>query len=161
MTSKSLSDKPIGVIGAGNFGSAIANIIAVNRRVLLYARDEKVVETILSKGVNRGHKMMKNVVPTNDLAEIAAECEVLFPIVPSTRFRSMMKDLSPYLHPYHILIHGTKGFDIKLPKGTSIEAAKVLNRSQVKTMSEVIREESVVVRVGCLAGPNLSKELAL
>jgi glycerol-3-phosphate dehydrogenase (NAD(P)+) len=27
-------------------------------------------------------------------------------------------------------------------------------------MSEVIREESVVVRVGCLAGPNLARELA-
>lgn len=160
MTSKSLSDKPIGVIGAGNFGSVIANIIAVNRRVLLYARDEKVVENILTRGVNRGYKMMKNVVPTNDLAELASECEVIFPIVPSTRFRSMMKNLSPHLHPYHILIHGTKGFDIKLPKGTSLESVKKLDRSQVKTMSEVIREESVVVRVGCLAGPNLSKELA-
>jgi glycerol-3-phosphate dehydrogenase (NAD(P)+) len=30
----------------------------------------------------------------------------------------------------------------------------------VKTISEVIQEESVVVRVGCLAGPNLSKELS-
>ena len=28
-------------------------------------------------------------------------------------------------------------------------------------MSEVIREESVAVRIGCLAGPNLSRELAL
>src|SRR6188768_3652268 len=72
----------------------------------------------------------------------------------------MSRDLSPHLHPYHILIHGTKGFDIKLPKGTSLEDVTVLDRSQVKTMSEVIREESVVVRVGCLAGPNLSKELA-
>jgi glycerol-3-phosphate dehydrogenase (NAD(P)+) len=160
MTSKSSSDKPIGVIGAGNFGSAIANIIAVNRRVLLYARDEKVVEHILDKGVNRGHKMHKNVIPTSDLAQIAAECEVIFPIVPSARFRSMMKNLSPYLNPYHILIHGTKGFDIQLSKGTTLESVKTLNRGQVKTMSEVIREESVVVRVGCLAGPNLSKELA-
>src|SRR5688572_22423139 len=134
MTSKSSSDKPIGVIGAGNFGSAIANIIAVNRRVLLYARDEKVVEQILDKGVNRGHKMHKNVVPTSDLAELASECVVLFPIVPSTRFRSMMKNLSPHLHPYHILIHGTKGFDIQLPKGSTIESVKALNRSQVKTM---------------------------
>jgi glycerol-3-phosphate dehydrogenase (NAD(P)+) len=160
MNSKSSSDKPVGVIGAGNFGSAIANIIAINRRVLLYARDEKVVEHILDKGTNRGHKMMKNVVPTNDLEEVARECEVIFPIVPSTRFRSMMKNLSPFLHPYHILIHGTKGFDIKLPKGITLEEVKELDRSQVKTMSEVIREESVVVRVGCLAGPNLSKELA-
>jgi glycerol-3-phosphate dehydrogenase (NAD(P)+) len=72
----------------------------------------------------------------------------------------MMKRLSPYLHPYHILIHGTKGFDIKLPKGETLESVTHLDRSQVKTMSEVIQEESVVVRVGCLGGPNLSRELA-
>jgi glycerol-3-phosphate dehydrogenase (NAD(P)+) len=72
----------------------------------------------------------------------------------------MMKQLSHYLHPYHILIHGTKGFDVRLPDDQTIESIPTLNRSQVKTMSEVIMEESVVVRVGCLAGPNLSKELA-
>jgi glycerol-3-phosphate dehydrogenase (NAD(P)+) len=155
------SDKPVGVIGAGNFGSAIANIIALNRKVMLYARDEKVVEHILDKRTNRGHKMHENIEPTNDLAHLARNCEVIFPIVPSSRFRSMMKDLSPFLHPYHILIHGTKGFDIKLPKGETLETVKTLNRSHVKTMSEVIREESVVVRVGCLAGPNLAKEMAL
>jgi len=158
---KNLSDKPVGVIGAGNFGSAIANIIALNRKVLLYARDEKVVETILDKRINKGHKMHVNVEPTHDLRLIASECDVIFPIVPSSRFRSMMKDISPFLHPYHILIHGTKGLDIKLKKGETIETVKTLDRSQVKTMSEVIREESVVVRIGCLAGPNLSKELAL
>ena len=32
--------------------------------------------------------------------------------------------------------------------------------ANVKTMSEVIREESVVVRVGCMAGPNIASELA-
>lgn len=158
---KNLSDKPVGIIGAGNFGSAIANIIALNRKVLLYARDEKVVENILDNRTNRGHKMHANIEPTNDLQHLASSCDVIFPIVPSSRFRSMMKDLSPFLHPYHILIHGTKGFDIKLPKGETLETVKTLDRSQVKTMSEVIKEESVVVRVGCLAGPNLSKELAL
>jgi glycerol-3-phosphate dehydrogenase (NAD(P)+) len=161
MTSKSSSDKPIGVIGAGNFGSVIANIIARNRKVLLYARDEKVMKRILDKRENRGHKMSKQVIPTNDLEYLASQCDVIFPIVPSQHFRSMMKKLSPYLHPYHILIHGTKGLDITLPKGQTIETVKLLNRTQVKTMSEVICEESVVVRVGCLAGPNLAKELAL
>ena len=160
MTSKSLSDKPVGVIGAGNFGSVIANILALQRKVLVYARDEKVVKKIQDTRENRGHKMNKNIVPTGDLAYLASECDVLFPIVPSAHFREMMKKLAPHLRPYHILIHGTKGFDIKLPKGESIETVKTLNREQVKTMSEVIREESVVVRVGCLAGPNLSQELA-
>ncbi|MCS6972943.1 MAG: NAD(P)-dependent glycerol-3-phosphate dehydrogenase [Cyclobacteriaceae bacterium] len=161
MTSKKLSDeKPVGVIGAGNFGSAVANLLAVHRNVLLYARDEKTIERILSKRENRGHKMKKNITPVNDLEQLARECDVIFPIVPSAHFRSMMRKLSPHLHPYHILIHGTKGFDITLPKGQTIETIAKLNRTHVKTMSEVIREESVAVRVGCLAGPNLSKELA-
>ena len=116
MTSRSLSDKPVGVIGAGNFGSVIANILALQRKVLLYARDEKVVKRILDTGVNRGHTMHKNVEPTGDLASLASNCDVIFPIVPSAHFRTMMKKLAPHLHPYHILIHGTKGFDIKLPK---------------------------------------------
>jgi len=73
----------------------------------------------------------------------------------------MMKLLAPYLHPYHMLIHGTKGFDITLPKGVTIETAKQLDRSVVKTMSEVIRERKCSSKIGCLAGPNLSRELAL
>ena len=161
MISKSLSeDKPIGVIGAGNFGSAVANLLAPQRKVLLYARDENVIKRIRDKGENRGHKMHGNIEPVNDMALIARSCDIIFPIVPSAHFRSMMKHLSGYLHPYHILIHGTKGFDVQLPQGESIETVKTLDRGQVKTMSEVIREESVAVRVGCLAGPNLSKELA-
>jgi glycerol-3-phosphate dehydrogenase (NAD(P)+) len=160
MTSKSLSEKPIGVVGAGNFGTVIANILARNRRVLLYARDEKVFRHILDKRENRGYTLHKNVLPTNDMAYLASQCDVIFPMVPSEHFRKMMKKLSPYLHPYHILIHGTKGFDIKLPKGETLETVKHLDRSKVKTMSEVIQEESVVVRVGCLGGPNLSRELA-
>lgn len=161
MTLRSISDeKPVGVIGAGNFGSAVANLLARNRKVLLYARDQSVVHKINQHRENRGHQFHQNVLAVNDLQEIAETCDVLFPIVPSAHFRSMMIRLSPYLHPYHILIHGTKGFDIRLPDGQNLDTTKELSRSDVKTMSEVITEESVVVRVGCLAGPNLSKELA-
>jgi glycerol-3-phosphate dehydrogenase (NAD(P)+) len=161
MTLKKPSDlRPVGVIGAGNFGSAVANLLAPQRKVLLYARDENVVRHITTQGENRGHKMHPNVQAVDDLEHVAHACEVIFPIVPSTHFRSMMQNLSPYLHPYHILIHGTKGLDITLPAGEGIDTVTTLDRSQVKTISEVIMEESVVVRVGALAGPNLSKELA-
>jgi glycerol-3-phosphate dehydrogenase (NAD(P)+) len=161
MTSKKLSDHPpVGVIGGGNFGSAVANLLSRQRNVILYVRDEKTIERILATRENRGHLISKNITPTNSLEELAKTCDVIFPIVPSSHFRGMMKKLSPHLHPYHVLIHGTKGLDIALLSGQSIETVSKLDRSQVKTMSEVIREESVVVRVGCLAGPNLSKELA-
>lgn len=157
---KSTDEKPVGVIGAGNFGTVIANILALNRPVLLYARDGEAVKQINAKRTNRGHVIHENVTAVNDLAVIARSCEIIFPMVPSAHFRQMMKNLSPHLQPYHILIHGTKGFDIQLPEGETIESVRTLNRKQVKTMSEVIREESVVVRIGCLAGPNLAKELS-
>lgn len=161
MTLKSLSDdKPVGVIGAGNFGSAVANLLAPRRKVLLYARDENVIREIHTKGEHRGHKMHPHVQPVNDFEHLAGACDVIFPIVPSAHFRGMMRQLSEYLHPYHILIHGTKGFDIQLPEGETVDSMQTLHRGHVKTMSEVITEESVVVRVGCLAGPNLSRELA-
>lgn len=160
MTSSSISDKPVGVIGAGNFGSVIANILAINKRVILYARNEADVKKIIETKEHRGYPMSPNIEPTHDLEYLANQCDVIFPMVPSAHFRDMMRQLSPYLHPYHILIHGTKGFDITLPPGQTIEDVETLTRQQVKTMSEVIKEESVVVRVGCLAGPNLSKELA-
>jgi glycerol-3-phosphate dehydrogenase (NAD(P)+) len=106
MTLKSLSDdKPVGVIGAGNFGSAVANLLAPQRKVLLYARDEAVIERIASGGENRGHKMHPNIQPVSDMALVAQSCDIIFPIVPSAHFRSMMKRLSPHLHPYHLLIH--------------------------------------------------------
>jgi glycerol-3-phosphate dehydrogenase (NAD(P)+) len=161
MTLKSLSeDKPVGVIGAGNFGSAVANLLAPKRKVLLYARDENVIQHIIEHRENRGHRMHSNVLPVSDIERLANSCDVIFPIVPSAHFREMMQRLSEHLRPYHILIHGTKGFDIQLPDGGTIDTIDKLHRGQVKTMSEVITEESVVVRVGCLAGPNLSKELA-
>jgi glycerol-3-phosphate dehydrogenase (NAD(P)+) len=161
MTLRSISDdKPVGVIGAGNFGSAVANLLAPQTKVLLYARDPAVITRITDTRENRGHRMHPNIQPTNDLTEIAEQCDVLFPIVPSQHFRDMMRRLSPHIHPYHILIHGTKGFDIQLGADETLDSVKALDRSQVKTMSEVIMEESAAVRVGCLAGPNLSKELA-
>jgi glycerol-3-phosphate dehydrogenase (NAD(P)+) len=160
MTLSSSSDKPVGVIGAGNFGTVISNMLAQNRRVLLYARDEEEVKRINKERTNKGYPLHENVVAINDLAQLAHECEVIFPIVPSVHFRAMMKKLAPHLHPYHMLIHGTKGFDITLPPGKTIETMKDLDRKMVKTMSEVIKEESVAVRIGCLAGPNLSRELA-
>ena len=159
MSSKNLS-KPVGVIGAGSFGIAIANMLAQNSEVLLYARDPEVIKKIADTKEHRGQKISTNITATGDLSYVAESCDVIFPIVPSSAFRNMMQQLSPYLHPFHILIHGTKGLDLALPTGTTIDTATDLSRECVKTMSEVITDESVIVRVGCLAGPNLARELA-
>lgn len=155
---KNQQQKPIGVIGAGSFGLAMANMLAQKHDVLLYARRPEAVQYIQSHESYKGKPLHERITAINDMQELAERCNVIFPIVPAGNFRNMMKDLAPYLHPYHILIHGTKGLDICLPAGKTLDDA-VINRDCIRTMSEVIREESVVVRIGCLAGPNLAKEL--
>lgn len=152
--------QPVGVIGAGSFGSAISNLLALSSDVLLYSRSDELVEE-----VNRTHyhptlkvDIAKRVKATGDLQELAAQCTLIFPVVPSANFREMMKDLSPFLHPYHLLIHGTKGLDFKKITEADVEMGN-LKPQHIVTMSEVIREESVVVRVGCLSGPNLASEI--
>ena len=143
-----------GVIGSGSFGTAIANLIATNEPVLLYSRNADLVEKINKTRRHQSVDLHDNILAVNSLQEVAEKCNVLFPIVPSSSFRSMMKDLSPHLHPYHLLIHGTKGFDVK----ETTEDEKI-SRKHIRTMSEVIQEESVVVRIGCLSGPNLAREI--
>ncbi|WP_017733464.1 NAD(P)H-dependent glycerol-3-phosphate dehydrogenase [Nafulsella turpanensis] len=153
------SNKPVGVIGAGSFGLAMANMLARKNDVLLYARRPEAVEYIQSHETYKGKPLHQRIKAINNMQELAERCSVIFPIVPAANFRAMMKDLAPHLHPYHILIHGTKGLDICLPKGGRTKDMPPIDRSCIRTMSEVIREESVVVRIGCLAGPNLATEL--
>ncbi|MDH5604916.1 MAG: NAD(P)-dependent glycerol-3-phosphate dehydrogenase [Cyclobacteriaceae bacterium] len=152
--------KPIGVIGAGVFGTTVANLLAKNTDVILYGRDPEMVKNIQETGKSKGITLQKNIEVTNDLGYVPDACEIIFPVIPSSAFRDLMKGLSEHLHPYHILIHGTKGLDVTLKEGETIETLKDLTRHQVKTMSEVVREESVVIRVGCLAGPNIAGELS-
>ncbi|MBL7774875.1 MAG: NAD(P)-binding domain-containing protein, partial [Saprospiraceae bacterium] len=151
---------PVGVIGAGSFGTAIANTLAHNAEVLLFSRKSETVDEINQTRRHLGVDLSPRITATSDLAEIARNCSLLFPIVPSTSFRRMMHALGPHLRPHHIVIHGTKGFDLKNLEEDDLNLPHtIVTRDQVRTMSEVVLEESSVVRVGCLSGPNLAAEI--
>jgi glycerol-3-phosphate dehydrogenase (NAD(P)+) len=158
MSSNNIQDITVGVIGAGSFGSAVANILAENVPVLLYARTDEIVSEIKEQRKARGIALNQNITGTGDLELLASRCQVIFPVVPSANFRAMINNLSPFLKPYHILIHGTKGFEVQL-NGKTLDELKTLQREQVYTMSELICHESQAIRVGCLAGPNLATEI--
>lgn len=149
-----MSNQLVGVLGAGSFGTAVANILARNTDVLLYARNPANIEKKKDGLYSAGQKLNERISVTHELKEVPNACNILFPLVPSSSFRSLMKDISPFLHPYHMMIHGTKGLDLEEGK------TEALTKDHVFTMSEVIRQETVVVRVGCLAGPNLASELS-
>ncbi len=148
----------VGIIGAGSFGTAMANLVALNTDVLVYSRNKDLVEKLRKDRTRFGVELHERVQVVNDFAEVAGRCQLILPIVPSDNFRDMMRSVTKYLEPSHVLIHGTKGFDIAGINLNDIPG-KGLDRGQVHTMTEVILEESVVVRVGALAGPNLAREL--
>jgi glycerol-3-phosphate dehydrogenase (NAD(P)+) len=150
----------IGVIGAGSFGTALANLIAENHDVLLFARRQEIVDEIISQRTNMGQKVSERVHPTTSPEEVATNCKLIFPTIPSAAFYEVLLRFAPYLSPEHILIHGIKGFYFDLPDGASLDTVKTLSRKQVLTMSELIIKETTVVRVGCISGPNLAAELA-
>ncbi|VAW28384.1 Glycerol-3-phosphate dehydrogenase [NAD(P)+], partial [hydrothermal vent metagenome] len=115
-----MSAKYVGVIGAGSFGTVVANLLAVNTKVKLYTRNADKLKDINTNRANIGYQLHDNIEACNSLEEITGECETLFPIIPSSGFRKMMKEFSPHLHPYHTMIHGTKGLDVTLPEGMTI-----------------------------------------
>lgn len=148
----------VGVIGAGSFGITVAQLLAVNNNVLLFARDPLTAKQINDTHIIHDVVLSQRIRALSSYTEIADTCEVIFPVIPSEDFRDMMQTLGPLLSPRHILIHGTKGLDTTRVKNIMSFTGK-LDREDVCTMSEVISEESNVLRIGCLSGPNLSKEI--
>ncbi len=148
----------VGVVGAGSFGTAIGNLLAHNVDVLLFSRNEIAVERINADHRNFEVDLSPRIAATSNMQTLADRCTLIFLLVPAANFRRMMHRLAPYLRPDHILIHGTKGFDTPNIERLESEPARIMP-ADVVTMSQVIVQESVVRRVGCLSGPNLAKEI--
>lgn len=149
----------VGVIGAGTFGTAVSNLLAINTKVYLYSRREEVATAINTERFRYGVPIHQNVEATNDLAYVTSKCQLLFIFVPSDAFRSVMQQLSPLLNPSHIIVHGTKGLDLTELADVDVRKLTKVNRDQIHVMSAVIKDESSVVRVGIMSGPNLAREL--
>ncbi|GMQ31261.1 NAD(P)H-dependent glycerol-3-phosphate dehydrogenase [Algoriphagus confluentis] len=162
MPSKSSSEtQMIGVVGMGSFGTAVANMLAEKNPVLVYARKEEVVREINETHTTSGRKVHPDILATFDPEELCRRCNILFFMVPSAAYFEVIRKFAPFLYPYHLIIHGTKGLALNLEEGQTLEKIEKLKREQILTMSEVILQETVAVRVGCLAGPNISTELIL
>jgi glycerol-3-phosphate dehydrogenase (NAD(P)+) len=151
--------KPVGIIGSGSFGIALCKLLEDNNNVLIYSRRQEIVDSINQRHEHIGVKLSGKVVATNDPKFLCDSCTLIFPVVSSNGFRDMIKGFAPFLTPSHILIHGTKGLDLVDLTEEELRNNVVVSRASIRTMSEVIVEETSVLRVGCLSGPNLASEL--
>ncbi len=151
-------EKKVGVVGMGSFGAAISMLLSSNSDVLVYSRNTEKVNKFNSDHIFKGFTFSPNVIATDSLQLIADSCDLIFIVIPSANLRDLMKVFGPMLSPAKIIIHGIKGLDVENLDITDNDYTSY-NTDRVKTMSKVILEESSVVRIGALSGPNLAKEI--
>ncbi len=150
-----MNTSTVGVIGTGSFGLAIAKLLAFNSDVLILCRSQETADLINKTHHYKNVTLDDRVRVTTSNQELGETCRTIFPAIPSASLRATMRALSPFLKPSHFIIHCTKGLDI--PENS--DGTDVLSRAQIRTMSEVIGEETPVLRIGCLSGPNLAREI--
>lgn len=153
-----MSVTTVGVIGSGKFGITVAKLLSRNVQVLVYTRNEATKNSINSDHQFKNTILKESIIATTDISEICGKCQLLFAVIPSSDFREMMKSFRDHLKPFHIMIHATKGLDVSHVSQEDFFQWD-FTRKEVHTMTEVILQESNLIRVGCMSGPNLATEI--
>lgn len=148
-----MSGDTVGIIGAGRFGTALANVVAgAGRRVIVWSQTAEVVDQINDRRENTarmpGVELAPTLRATRDAAELAESARFLVMAVPSTDVRSRASILGKVVDGGHILVHaiGSLAVPAERPTGDLL-------------VTDLLVEETPVLRVGALAGPALARDL--
>lgn len=147
-----MTAKPVAIIGAGSWGTALAVVLAPRfERIRLWGREADLVERMFSSRVNDlflpGFALPLNVEPTADLGYALEGAQTVIGVMPSRFARSLYREMLPHLHPEMRFVTATKG----------------LEQSTLLRMSEVARAvigERFEPRVAALSGPTFAREVA-
>ena len=138
----------VGIVGAGQFGTALASVLArAGKPVLLWSRDPDVVSSINSKRVCPRLPAAPLPAPleaTADPKRLAADARFLVMAVSSTDVRDRAREFGALLDGSHIVVHAIGAL-----------AAPTNDR-----VSEVMLAGLPTLKVGVLAGPALPADLA-
>ncbi len=139
----------VAVIGAGSWGTALAQLLAEKGADLrLWVREPEVLEQI-SRGENQtflpGVGLSPRIRATSDFAEALQGAAVAVMAVPSHVFREVLRQAAEHLAPAVILVSAAKGLEID---------------TQL-TMEGVVREElGAGLAYAVLSGPSFAREVA-
>ncbi|MBW1900912.1 MAG: NAD(P)-dependent glycerol-3-phosphate dehydrogenase [Deltaproteobacteria bacterium] len=142
----------VGVIGAGSWGTALANLLAGKGvDVHLWVREEEVFNQIKKEHVNGvflpGVALDPRLKPVRAFEEAVFEKELILMVVPSHVFRDVLTNIKPHLCEGMSLITATKG----------IENDTLMIMSQV---AADILPEDYMADFASLDGPSFAKEVS-
>lgn len=142
--------RPLAVIGAGSWGTTLAQLLAdKGLSVRLWVREPQVFADLTRDRVNHaflpGFRLSSRISFTQEFSAALKDAGVIVMAVPTHFFRQVLGDLRPHLPPEGVLLSVAKGMEI----------------DSLLTMEGVTREElGAQVAYAVLAGPSFAREVA-
>jgi glycerol-3-phosphate dehydrogenase (NAD(P)+) len=142
----------IGVVGAGSWGTALANLLALKGYAVdLWAYEKEVEEQITTDRENRMFlpdiQLSANLHATHNLAEAAAGKDLIVVVVPSHVMRQTAEKMNPHISEGAVVVSASKGIENQ----THLTMTGVLKAC----LSGLPRN-----RLGALSGPSFAREVA-
>ena len=140
--------KRAGVIGAGAWGTALAQVAGwAGLEVRLQAREPEVIESIRARRVNEaflpGVQLDERLEVTGDLADLG-DCDLILAVPPAQHMRSTLRAFAAHHRPGAPVILCSKGIE----------------RGSLKLMTEVLSETLPAAPAAVLSGPSFAGEVA-
>ena len=144
-----LKEGKVVVLGGGSFGTALANMMAVNRHsVCLWMRNADRAEQTDYCRVNSDYLPNYELSPhlgiTADLEQALEAATTVFFAVPSSAIGALAKSIA----------------DQVIPGTAIVSTAKGICGEDFDTPSELLRRQIPNARVAVISGPNLAREIA-
>lgn len=138
----------IGVIGAGSWGTALAQCYAgAGHKVLIWAREEDVVKAINEKHENTVFlpdiKLHKDLRATTDISAVI-KCDIILLVTPAQYLRATLQNIKDQIPEGKPLVICSKGIEI----------------ATGKLMSQVAAEDVPHAFISVLTGPTFAADIA-
>ena len=145
---KKNNEPKVGVLGAGAWGTTIAQLLSKNNsEILIWAKERSVVNNINTKHINNSFlpniKLSKRIKATSLLEEFN-NINFLFVVIPVQYISSTLKKLKKIVGNDCVFINASKGIEIK----------------SLKLVSHLINDAFPKNKIAILSGPNFAKEIA-
>ena len=145
----------IGILGLGNWGTALAHVWCEDgHNVLGWTGEQEVYESLMTKNENEkylpGYEIPR-LQSTMKIVDVTEICEILVLALPSGVILGVVDDLIPHLRPSHLLIDLAKGLAPSDGGGSGM-----ISNAIEKRLATAEKSNPVVV----MTGPTIAAEVA-